>query len=141
MTFTISDIKKLTQEGKIRGYKDTMPPGADNLKMSKYRAKTVRIDGVLFDSLKEVKRYEQLKMLQNVGIISDLQTQVDYELNEGGKYSMKYLADFTYICDGNLFVEDVKPFDKKTGKFILSATFKKKAKLMKRIYNIEIKVT
>ena len=47
---------------------------------SKYGAKKVEIDGIIFDSKKEGRRYQELKMLQKAGEISNLQRQVKYIL-------------------------------------------------------------
>jgi len=98
-------------------------------------------DGIWFDSMKERDRYIDLKMLLKSGTIADLKMQVGYELNEGGKYSYKYIADFVYCMDGAVVVEDVKAWDKKNQEYLLTPTFKKKRKLMKRVYGIDILVT
>ena len=47
---------------------------------SKYHNKKVMIDGIKFDSKKEANRYQELKLMQRAGIISDLQRQVKYVL-------------------------------------------------------------
>lgn len=68
-----------------------------------------------FDSRKEAKRFDELDLLQHLGYISDLKRQVEFELvpkqMEGKRCverAVKYIADFTYIQDGELVVEDVK---------------------------------
>ena len=48
--------------------------------MSKYHNKKVQIDGMWFDSKKEGNYYLYLKQLQGQGLISQLQTQVPFEL-------------------------------------------------------------
>ena len=86
--------------------------------MSKYRNKRVTVDGITFDSIKEARRYMELKMLEKGGYISDLQLQVPFELvptqrNRDGKVvsrKVSYIADFTYTEDGQFVVEDVKGF-------------------------------
>lgn len=47
-----------------------------------------------------------------------------------------YKADFMYInnTDGETIVEDVKPFDKKSGKYLTTKDFKLKWKLLKAKY-------
>jgi Protein of unknown function (DUF1064) len=104
-------------------------------KGSKYGNIKVEFDGYKFDSKKECTRYIQLRMLLRIGEISDLKLQQSFELNEGGTYSLKYIADFTYYeTKNNTFVvEDVKGYE--------TITFKKKEKLMLQIYNIVIKKT
>lgn len=41
-------------------------------KKSKYHAKKVEVNGITFDSKKEAKRYEELKLLERCGAIKDL---------------------------------------------------------------------
>ena len=69
-----------------------------------------------YDSKKESIRASNLKILERAGSISDLKEQVVFELQPSFKLngktelSIKYIADFTYIQDGNYIVEDVKGF-------------------------------
>ncbi len=93
--------------------------------------KKVTVDGIEFDSKKEANRYCELKLLQRAGQITDLQLQTEFELipaqyetyaryGKTGKQlqdgkrciekSCVYKADFTYIKDGQLVVEDVKGY-------------------------------
>lgn len=86
--------------------------------MSKYKSKKVVIDGLRFDSQKEANRYCELKMLERTGAISDLKTQVVFNLipkqvNENGKSIERrcdYKADFVYTENGKTVVEDVKGY-------------------------------
>tara|TARA_R100000458_G_scaffold3349_2_gene2748 strand:- start:3219 stop:3545 length:327 start_codon:yes stop_codon:yes gene_type:complete len=79
---------------------------------NKYNAK--RFLG--YDSKKESRRATELKILEKSGLISDLKEQVPYELLEPFTYEgkkikgIKYIADFQYIENGQLIVEDVKGF-------------------------------
>lgn len=101
---------------------------------SKYSAVRTVVDGHSFPSRKEAKRYGELKMLQLAGEISDLRLQVPYELNPGGTFSYKYIADFVYrLKDGTIEVNDVKGYR--------TAIYRKKAKLMLKVYGIKIKET
>lgn len=83
-------------------------------KKNKYRNVVVNYDDKKFDSKKERNRYIELKKLEGFGIIKDLKTQVPFLLIDTIKYKGKtyrktfYYADFTYILDGKLIVEDVK---------------------------------
>lgn len=86
-------------------------------KRSKYNNQSVEIDGFKFQSKKEGRRYEGLKLLVQAGQIRDLRMQISYVLNEAVKYegekrktpAMKYIADFVYTdATGQLVVEDVK---------------------------------
>lgn len=98
----------------------------------KYNNIKVEADGRKFDSKKEYRRYQELKILENRGEISNLQCQVKFELAEavreadtvgvrGGKIkgrvilpSVSYIADFVYFKDGKMIVEDTKSEATKT---------------------------
>lgn len=75
--------------------------------MSKFKNKKVIFDGMTFDSKKECERYKVLKAWQEMGVISDLRTQVAFELARGIKIagesrkrpSVRYVADFVYLID------------------------------------------
>lgn len=75
---------------------------------SKYRA--VRTDseacGRIFDSKAEARRGEELKLLEQDGVIKDLEYQVSFLLCQ--KPSIKIKVDFAYKLDGRIFYEDVK---------------------------------
>lgn len=47
---------------------------------SKYHSKKAIVDGRTFDSIKEARRYAELKMLENAGEISGLECQVKFVL-------------------------------------------------------------
>ena len=120
---------------------------------NKYGSKKVEVNGIVFDSKKEAKRYQELLLLEKAGAIQNLQRQVKYVLipaqreftNEiytkgkkkgcfkPGKLIEKecaYIADFEYIQDGKFVVEDTKGF--RTKDYII------KRKLMLKVYGIRI---
>lgn len=106
---------------------------------NKYGAVKKKVDNILFDSTKESKRYEELKMLIRAGEIKNLKLQVRYDLIPSQKFrdgktmvGTYYLADFVYFDNrkGCEVVEDVK--GKKTDVYQI------KRKLMKLILDIEI---
>ena len=121
-----------------------------NPKTSKYRAEKTEIDGIVFDSKKEAKRYSELKILEKAGEIKDLKRQVKYVLipaqyepdiigKRGGRKKGKclerecsYLADFVYYDNRKQepVVEDTKGF--RTESYII------KRKLMLFRYGISI---
>lgn len=86
--------------------------------MSKYRAIKTIVDGIKFDSRKEAKRYQELKLLEKAGVIKDLALQPNFLLQESfeknGKNfrAINYIADFCYWdCEKKQYVvEDVKGF-------------------------------
>lgn len=82
--------------------------------INKYHAEKSECDGIIFDSKKERDRYAELKQMEKAGIISDLELQPRFELQEpfmcDGKKerSINYIADFKYSQGGRVIVEDVK---------------------------------
>ena len=103
----------------------------------KYSNKKVVVNNITFDSKKEAKRYLQLKEMLDNGIITDLKLQVPFILvpafNIGKKRyrKMEYIADFVYVKDGQLIVEDTKGYK--------TEVYRIKKKLMAYIYQMEIK--
>lgn len=83
---------------------------------SKYKAKKTEIDGIVFDSRKEAKRYTELKLLERANEIKDLELQPSFLLQESFRKNNKthrkieYIADFKYfdIRKDKWIVEDVK---------------------------------
>lgn len=119
-----------------------------------HNIKTKTLDGIEFDSRKEARRWEELKLLERAKEISNLQRQVKYilipaqyetferyskdgkRLKDGTRLverETSYVADFVYtdMRTGETVVEDTKGF--KTKDYIL------KRKMMLYIHNIRIK--
>ena len=120
---------------------------------NKYGSRKIEVDGIIFDSKKEAKRYQELSLLEKAGEIIDLQRQVKFVLipaqyetierySKTGKRlkdrkiciekECAYYADFTYF-DVNLdtlVVEDTKGF--MTKDYII------KRKLMLHVHGIRI---
>lgn len=123
--------------------------------MNKYGNKKVIFDGEVFDSKREALRYQELKLLERCGGISDLRRQVTYELipvqrekstrvySKGRKKgqpiegkviekAVTYKADFVYkdnLTDKDV-VEDAKGM--RTKDYII------KRKLMLYIHGIKV---
>ena len=98
----------------------------------KYRNKKTEIDGIMFDSKKEGTRYLDLKLLENLGEIKNLELQPKFEFIINDIKICSYRADFRYKDkDGNEIVEDVKGY--KTSMYNL------KKKLMLAFHGIVIK--
>jgi len=128
----IQDLEKLKNAGLIRGYSQVEV--IKNPKKPKYGNIKTTIDGIVFDSSKEAKRYIELRFLQQAGEIRDLKLQVPYELNVNGDKVAAYVADFVYVQKGETIVEDVKSsFTRKL------PVYRLKKKLMKSVHGIEIK--
>lgn len=103
---------------------------------SKYHARKTVVNGIEFDSAKEAKRYTRLRDMEEAGKIRGLRLQVPFELVpdfecNGVKYrGMRYVADFVYVRDGKVVVEDCKGFK--------TPEYKLKKKLMAYINHINI---
>ncbi len=118
-----------------------------------YNIKTKTLDGLVFDSTKEARRWEQLLLLQKAGNITDLKRQVAFEIIPAQyetypRYSKKgerlkdgrrlierkveYVADFVYTDTdtGETVVEDTKGV--RTADYII------KRKLMLYVHGIRI---
>lgn len=84
--------------------------------MSKYHSKKIILDNIKFDSIKEGNRYEELKILEQAGLIKELELQPKFLLIDTIRYNGKtypktyYKADFRYYDNhlGKYIVEDVK---------------------------------
>ena len=119
-----------------------------------YNVKTRAVDGTVFDSHKEARRWQELLLLQKAGEITDLRRQVEYELipaqyetyeryGKDGKRlkdgerllerKVTYVADFVYTIaeTGENIVEDAKGV--RTKDYIL------KRKLMLAVHSIRVK--
>lgn len=96
-----------------------------------------------FDSRKEARRYQELKLLERAGKITDLKCQVKFELipaqYEDGKCverPVNYYADFVYTEGRQLVVEDVKSeITRKQKDYII------KRKLMLWVHHIRVRET
>ena len=116
---------------------------------TKYGAKKVEYDGMVFDSKGEMQRYLDLKTLEECGSIQNLRRQVKFVLiptqrepdiigKRGGVKQGKviekegsYTADFVYEENGQTVVEDYKGFK--------TEAYKIKKKLMLWVHGIQIK--
>lgn len=124
------------------------------MKKSKYNSRKVSVDGIKFDSVKEARRYRELKFLEKGGEICNLRLQVPFELlpnqyecyERYGKRGQRlkdgkrllerkcvYIADFTYTetKSRKYVVEDAKGH--RTPDYLI------KRKLMLYIFKIKIK--
>ena len=106
---------------------------------NKFGAISTTVNGIKFSSLGESRRYKALTTLALVGEISDLKLQQAFILapsvliNGRRRPAMKYIADFTYLEQGALIVEDFKGV--RTPVYVL------KRHLMMAIHGIQIRET
>lgn len=122
----------------------------------KYGNKKVVVDGQVYDSKKEYRRWCDLSLLERAGVIANLRRQVEYVLipdqrgrstgtyKKGPKKGQEkpgkllerkvvYIADFVYEKDGETIVEDSKGL--RTKDYVI------KRKMMLQKYGIRIKET
>jgi len=66
---------------------------------NKYHAKGTRIDGHFFPSQAEAKRYQELLILQRVGIVTQIELQPKFVLQEGFERGGKKYRPITYRAD------------------------------------------
>lgn len=129
VTVPAAILAQLQAQGRI-------PATEKSASTPKYRNRKTVVDGITFDSAKEASRYQELKLLERAGKISDLRLQVSFELCpvvylDGRKQRpMCYVADFVYDEAGKTITEDAKGFKTKE--------YRDKRKLMKHVHGIEI---
>lgn len=118
---------------------------------NKYRNNKTIVDGEEFDSIKESRRWRELKLMESAGMIHGLERQKKFVLipaqrepdtvgKRGGKkkgkvieHEASYYADFAYYDkDGNMVVEDVKSPATRTKDYVL------KRKMMLYFHKIKI---
>ena len=76
----------------------------------KYRNEPVEVDGWIFPSMREARRYRLLKAMQLAGSISGLEIQPAFDFKIDGDTIFVYVADFryTWIESGEKRIEDAK---------------------------------
>lgn len=94
--------------------------------MSKYGAIRTEVDGIVFASKREARRYNELKILVRSKTISDLKLQPKFPIEYRGQKICDVIGDFEYIEGGNWICEDVKGFDTPVSKL--------KRKMVKAFY-------
>ena len=83
-------------------------------KKSKYNAKRVRVDGILFHSQQEADYYSSLKLLMRAGEIKGFCMQPKFVLVDGNEEdrAITYAADFIIFHNDNTYeIVDVKGFE------------------------------
>jgi len=100
--------------------------------VTKYRAIPTEVDGIRFDSKKEARHYQELKIRKRAHVISQLELQPRFKLHVRGQLICTYIADFAYfdVKSQQTVVEDVKG--------VLTPVYKLKKKLMRAVHGIEI---
>jgi hypothetical protein len=129
-------LRELQASGKIRDYKVVnKDEKTRDTKKPKYFNEKVQFEGQEFDSKKEFRRWCELRTKMKKGHILMLERQVRYRFEVNGENLGFYDLDLKYWdVKTQAFVhEDVK--SKATRKL---QVYRKKKKLMKALYQIEI---
>ena len=108
----------------------------------KYNNQPTEVDGIRFDSKAEAKRWQDLKLLERAGLITDIRRQQKLELapsvripgESRARPPLRYICDFAYqdLRTNTLVWEDVKG--------IQTPAFRIKQHLAKSIHGIDVRV-
>lgn len=96
-------------------------------------AADLALRGLIFDSMREATRWKELRMRERLDLVQDLRRQVPYSLHKDGVVIETYIADFIYLEDGTLVVEDSKGY--RTREYL------RKRRLFEAEYNTKIRET
>ena len=111
-------------------------PKSNNAKPNKFNVapKADRtLNGINFDSKREMQRFSELSLLEKAGQITNLRRQVPLRIDVNGQHICIYKADFQYFEDGKEVTEDSKG--------VATPEFKLKAKLVRAVLGITIRIT
>ena len=108
---------------------------------NKFRNKPQVVDGVRFDSKRELRQWGELQILERAGKISQLERQIAYVLApsvkiEGEKRrrpALRYTADFRYVEGGQTVVADSKGH--------ADEAFRIRQHLMKSVHGIDVRLS
>lgn len=121
--------EKLKNYQSRRGGKRQETPPPPKKRSGKYNAKKVVVDGIRFDSKKEAKYYEELKLRKAAGEVEYFLLQVPFHLPGG----VVYKCDFQeFLSDGSVRYVDTKGFE--------TAEFKIKKKQVEALYPVTIEI-
>jgi hypothetical protein len=115
------------------------------LRANKYHAQVCTVDGIRFDSRKEARRYERLKLLQAAGEITALELQPEFSITvrelwrdiDDVRYvdCGRFRADFRYVepRTGEVVIEDTKSGPTKT------TAYRLRKRLVEAIHGVTIR--
>ena len=120
------------------------------MRRNKYHAHKVKVGDEVFHSKKELRRYEELLLLEKAGQIKNLRREVKYILIPAQRETIwkngkprqgkciereaSYVADFVYEENGQTVVEDVKG-----GYATKTPVYRLKKKLLLYVHGIRIR--
>lgn len=135
--------RKTRKKGKRPSKLEELVREIDGKPANKFGAVKKTVDNIKFDSTREARRYEELKLAERAGKIKDLEVQPVFILVKSVKFSgdqkakpaMRYTADFRYfdVKKGEVVVEDVK--SKATAK---QTDYKMRRHMMLAFHGIEV---
>ena len=102
---------------------------------AKFRNVRVEYDGIKFDSKRECAHYQELKLLEAAGEISQLRVHPrDFTITINNQRICRYEPDFIFYDElqGRFRIQDVKG--------VVTALFKLKKKLVEATYDIEVEI-
>lgn len=109
-------------------------------KPNKYLNEKVIFEGIKFDSKKEKDAYIQYNLRKGT-LIKDFKRQVNFPYIIERKKIFSLILDFVIeYADGTILYVDIKPLDKKTGKYLTTPVFNLKRKLIESQYKIKIEL-
>lgn len=133
-------IRISKEEARTGRIVSTYDPDKRRNRRRKYGNKPVNTPDGRFDSEKEARRFDELKLMQKIGLIFKLQRQVPFEILppcDEYEQPLRYVADFVYYIPGALdmimVVEDVKSEATARDK-----TYRIKKRMMYQILGIKI---
>jgi len=103
---------------------------------SKYKAIKTEVNGIVFDSKKEAKRWTELLLLERAGQIHNLERQHRVDVKYNGILLFWWKADFVYFQGGQRIYEDVK-----SPMTAALPVYRLKKRILKAMLNIEIRET
>ena len=113
------------------------------VRANKYHAHKCTVDGIRFDSRKEARRYEELKMLVVAGAITSIDLQPEFPITvrelwraDGHLVACgRFRADFRYIdlVSGEVVIEDAKSPATKT------TAYRLRKRLVEAIHGVTIR--
>lgn len=105
----------------------------------KYGARGVHTDDGYFPSQRELRRWEELKLLVKAGEISDLERQVRIDCEINGVMVARPVIDFSYTtASGRRVMEDVKGYINPRDP--VTRIWKLQHRLIRALHDIEVEI-
>ena len=134
--FTVEWLERHRQKIASHPISSTLAYERKPVERSKFRSRKTEVDGIVFDSAKEARRWTELRLLESAGAILHLERQVAFDLiASNGEVVAKYYADFRYkdLALNTMIVEDTKSDHTRT-----LPVYRLKKKLMMACHGIMI---